>query len=259
MPHALDVIGFPVTALSFQEHLETIASWAARRESRMVCAANVHMLMEAHSHPDFGTILRSADLVTPDGMPLVWILRMLGACEQERVAGMDLLPALCQVAEKRGLSVYFLGSTPEVLERMRLRLQQLAPELRIAGMESPPFRALDPEEEAQQIARINASQANLVMVSLGCPKQERWMHAQRGKIHGVMLGLGAAFPVYAGTTSMAPQWMRDGGIEWLYRLMQEPKRLAGRYLKTNLPFAFLALRQLAALRQPAGLRGAGRS
>lgn len=245
MSQAIDVIGFPVSALSFREHLDTMAAWAARRESRMVCAANVHMLMEAHARADFGEVLRASDLVTPDGMPLVWMLRKLGAPEQDRVAGMDLLPAVCQLAQERQLSVYFLGSTPEVLERMRDRLQHELPRLRIAGMESPPFRALTPQEEAEQIARINDSGAHFVMVSLGCPKQERWMHARRGEIRAVMLGLGAAFPVYAGSTSMAPQWMRDGGIEWLYRLAQEPRRLAGRYLKTNLPFAYLALKQLA--------------
>ena len=245
MSHAIDVIGFPVTALSFREHLDTMAAWAASRQSRTVCVANVHMLMEAHARPEFGEILRASDLVTPDGMPLVWMLRKLGAREQDRVAGMDLLPALCQLAEARDLSVYFLGSTPEVLDRMRERLTREHPRLQIAGMESPPFRPLTPQEETEQIARINASGAHFVMVSLGCPKQERWMHARRGTIQAVMLGLGAAFPVYAGSTSMAPQWMRDAGIEWLYRLLQEPRRLAGRYLTTNLPFAYLALRQLA--------------
>ena len=259
MPHAIDVIGCPVTAQGFQEQVETMAAWAARRESRMVCAANVHMLMEAHARPDFARILSSSDLVTPDGMPLVWMMRQLGARQQERVAGMDLLPALCRLAQDRNLSVYFLGSTPQVLARMRERLQRDVPRMRIAGMESPPFRPLSPPEEDQLVDRINESGANFVMVSLGCPKQERWMHAQRGKIHGVMLGLGGAFPVYAGTTSMAPQWMRDGGIEWLYRLMQEPRRLAGRYLTTNLPFAVLALRQLATQRPLAALRQPERS
>jgi len=254
MPHAIDVIGCPVTARGFQEQVETMAAWAARRESRMVCAANVHMLMEAHARPDFADILQSSDLVTPDGMPLVWMLKKLGARQQERVAGMDLLPALCRLAQERGLAVYFLGSTPLVLERMHERLKRDFPRLRIAGMESPPFRPLSPLEEDAQIDRINESGAHFVMVSLGCPKQERWMHAHRGKIHGVMLGLGGAFPVYAGTTSMAPQWMRDGGLEWLYRLLQEPRRLAGRYLTTNLPFAVLALRQLAGQRQKATLR-----
>jgi N-acetylglucosaminyldiphosphoundecaprenol N-acetyl-beta-D-mannosaminyltransferase len=245
MPKSIDVIGIPVTAMTFAAQVEQMAAWAEHRESRMVCAANVHMLMEAHARPDFAEILRRADLVTPDGMPLVWMLRKLGAPKQDRVAGMDLLPALCRIAQERRLSVYFLGSTPTVLGRMRERLRADYPRLQIAGMDAPPFRALDAEESPERIARINASGAQLVFVSLGCPKQERWMHAQHGKIQAVMLGLGAAFPVYAGTTAMAPQWMRDGGIEWLYRLSQEPRRLAGRYLKTNLPFALLALRQLA--------------
>lgn len=245
MPPTLEILGVQLTAMQFTEQLELMATWAKGHESRMVCAVNVHMVMEAHGSSDFAQTMRESDLSAPDGMPLVWMMRRLGARTQERVAGMDLLPALCRLAEAQKLSVYFLGSTPEVLGGMRARLEAEFPHLAIAGMESPPFRPLTAAEDDALVTRIQGSGAHFLMVSLGCPKQERWMQAHRGRIPAVMLGLGAAFPVYAGVTSMAPRWMRDGGLEWLYRLVQEPRRLLGRYLRSNFPFVLLALRQLA--------------
>lgn len=241
----IDVVGSPVTALPAAEQLETILAWAEAHEHRMVCVANVHMLMEARWDEAFGSLLKQADLVTPDGTPLVWMMRRLGAPGQDRLAGMDMLPELCRLAADRSIGVYFLGSTPETLARMRERLEAECPTLRIAGMESPPFRPLTPEEEAAMVERIRASGAGIVMVSLGCPKQERWMAAHRDRLPAVLIGIGAAFPVYAGTQRMAPQWMRDGGLEWLYRLAQEPRRLFRRYWRTNLPFLWLAFRQLS--------------
>lgn len=241
----INVVGSPVTALPSAEQLETIVTWAAERASRMVCVANVHMLMEARWDEAFGKLLKEADMVTPDGTPLVWMMRRLGAPEQDRVAGMDMLPALCRLAAERGLGVFFLGSTSETLARMRERLEAECPGLRIAGMESPPFRPLTDEEDRALVERIKASGAQLVLVSLGCPKQERWMEAHRELLPAVLIGLGAAFPVYAGTQGMAPQWMRESGLEWLYRLGQEPRRLFKRYWCTNLPFMWLAFRQLS--------------
>lgn len=244
----VQVIGSPVTALPFDRALETILAWAQRRERRMVCAANVHMLMEVQTDASFGLLLQGADLVTPDGMPLVWMMRRLGAPGQDRVAGMDLLPALCTRAEQAGVSVFFLGSTDETLERMRKRLAAEWPGLIVAGMESPPFRPMSVDEEARLVERIAQSGAQLVLVSLGCPKQERWMARTRDRIPAVQIGLGAAFPVFAGVQAMAPEWMRQAGIEWLYRLFQEPGRLFSRYWSTNLPFMWLAFRQLGATR-----------
>lgn len=248
MSQAVSVIGVPITALSFEGHVDRMLEWASQRESRVVCAANVHMLMEAHRRPEFGTMLRAADLVSPDGMPLVWMMRRLGVPKQGRVAGMDLLPALCRGAAERGISVFFLGSTPEILERMRARLRHEIPGLAIAGMISPPFRAASPEEDAQLVEQIHASGAGLVLVALGCPKQERWMQEHRGRVPAVMVGLGGAFPVYAGIQKRAPEWVRDAGLEWAFRLWQEPGRLWKRYGETNLPFAWLALKQLAMAR-----------
>ncbi|MNL16188.1 putative N-acetylmannosaminyltransferase [compost metagenome] len=239
------VIDAPVSALTLRHQLETILSWATNRESRYVCVANVHMLMEAHWAPDFRSVLESADLVAPDGMPLVWMMRRLGSKSQDRVAGMDLTTGVLAGAEKSGLPVYFLGGTDAVLASIRNRLKRDYPNLKIAGMEAPPFRALNSEEENELINRIKHSDCAILFVALGCPKQERWMAKNSHLLGCVMVGVGGVFPVYAGLQKRAPRWIRQAGLEWLFRLAQEPNRLWGRYWRTNLPFIFLAIRQLA--------------
>jgi N-acetylglucosaminyldiphosphoundecaprenol N-acetyl-beta-D-mannosaminyltransferase len=238
------VIGCPVTALRFDDQIGTILRWAVARESRTVCVANVHMLIEAHSNPDFATVLHNADMVTPDGMPLVWMMRKTGALYQDRVAGMDILQALCEKAQKLGVSVYFLGSQPEILTRMQERLLQEYPGLQVAAMEPLPFRPLTEAEDRVLIQKINDSGAGLVFVSLGCPKQEKFMAQHKDKIQAVMLGLGGVFPVYAGIHKRAPRVIRDWGLEWLYRWVQEPRRLWKRYTQTIPPFMLLAFKQL---------------
>ncbi|MGB7440898.1 MAG: WecB/TagA/CpsF family glycosyltransferase [Coleofasciculaceae cyanobacterium] len=240
----LKVINSSLTALTFDEQIQTILNWASCKESKTVCVANVHMLMEAYSQSDFARVLEDADLVTSDGMPLVWMMRLMGAFDQQRVAGLDILDSVCQLAQERGVSVFFLGSTAEILEPMRKRLEGEFPKLKIAGMEPLPFRPLTPSEDQAIINEINESGAGLVFVSLGCPKQERWMAQRKGKIKAVMIGLGGAFPVYAGIHKRAPRWVRDKGLEWFYRLLQEPRRLWKRYIETIPPFIWLALKQL---------------
>lgn len=238
------VLDFPITALPFAEQMQTIMQWASARESRTVCVANVHMLMEAHWNPEFANVLQKSDIVTPDGMPLVWMMRWMGARSQDRVAGMDILQALCQQAQTQNVSVFFLGSQTEILARMRSRLEQEFPQLKIAAMEPLPFRPLTETEDAELINKVNASGAGLVFVSLGCPKQENWMAQHQGKIQAVMLGMGGVFPVYAGIHKRAPRIVRELGFEWLYRWIQEPRRLWGRYLKTIPPFMWLATKQI---------------
>ncbi len=243
------VIGYPVTALPFSEQIETIASWAKDRLSKVVCVANVHMLMESRWHLELGSVLQKADIVAPDGMPLVWMLRSMGAREQDRVAGLDILTGVCALAQSRNIRIYFLGSQEEVLDRMKTRLMQEFPQLDIADMEPLPFMSLtSPEdtsfEDEGLIERINASGAGIVLVALGCPKQEYWMAKHRNKIQAVMIGLGAAFSVYAGIHKRAPHWAREAGLEWLYRLLQEPHRLWRRYAITIPPFIYLAIQQV---------------
>ena len=219
-------------------------SWASSHESKVVCVANVHMLIEAYWHSDLADVLKDADIVTPDGMPLVWMIRLMAARKQNRVAGMDILLSLCESAQKQNFSVFFLGSEATILEKMNAKLQQKFPSLKIAGMEPLPFRPLTPAEYDAIIHKINQSGATLVFVALGCPKQEYWMHEHKGKIQAVMIGLGAVFPVFAGVHKRAPLWIREAGLEWLYQLIQEPSRLWSRYMKTIPPFIWLASRQL---------------
>ncbi|MEN8445840.1 MAG: WecB/TagA/CpsF family glycosyltransferase [Cyanobacteria bacterium J06555_13] len=241
---SVDVVGVLVTALQLNTQVEIMTAWAKRRLSRVVCVANVHMLMESRHNSELEDTLASADLVAPDGMPLVWVMRSLGFVNQDRVAGMDIFEETCQRCSEEGISIYLLGSTQAVLEGMVSRLNRDFPQLKVAGFESPPFRDITPAEENATIDRINGSGAGMTFVSFGCPKQERWMANHYGRIHSVMVGIGAVFPVYAGLRSHAPKWVRYNGLEWLYRLLQEPHRLAGRYFQTIPPFIYLALRQV---------------
>lgn len=238
------ILGSPITALPFEAQVPVITNWAKNRENHYVCIANVHMVVEAHWHADFAKVLEQADLVTPDGMPLVWLLRLMGVKHQNRVAGLDLFLVLCAQAEQIGIPIYFVGSQASILERMRVRLIREFPKLQIAGMSPLPFRSLTDQEQEELLGSIEDSQAGLVFVSLGCPKQEKWMYQNRDRIPAVMLGLGGVFPVYAGLQRRAPRWVREWGLEWLYRLIQEPRRLWKRYLVTNLVFLGLILRQL---------------
>lgn len=243
-PPSKSVIGFPVTALPFDGQISLIQGWAKQRLSKVVCIANVHMLVEAYRDQSFASVLKQADLVTPDGMPLVWMLKLLGARQQNRVAGLDVLAALCEQASTSGTTVFFLGSQTEILQRMRDRLQTEFPNLQIAGMEPLPFRPLSEIEDEAVVSLLNQSGAGIVFVSLGCPKQERWMAEHKDRVQAVMIGLGGAFPVYAGIHKRAPQLVRASGFEWLYRLVQEPRRLWGRYMNTIPIFVWLALKQL---------------
>ena len=239
-----NVIGFPVTAESFDTQIDTMLGWARQRLSKVVCVANVHMLVEAKCSAGFARVLHRADMLTPDGMPLVWVTSRLRKRKQDRVAGMDIMLSLCKKASKENISVFFLGSTPDVLWNMEQRLKREFPELKIAGLESPPFRPLTVEEDAALVQRINDSGANMVLVSLGCPKQEWWMHTHKNRVNAVMVGLGGVFPIFAGEKKWAPVWVQKNGLEWLYRLLQEPGRLWQRYARTIPVFLWLAFKQL---------------
>ncbi|MBD2296476.1 WecB/TagA/CpsF family glycosyltransferase [Anabaena sphaerica FACHB-251] len=244
IPTKIDVIGSPVTALPFEVQINMILEWAMSKISKVVCVANTHMLVEAYWHPDFSSVLKNADIVTPDGMPLVWMLRLMGAGTQNRVAGMDILLSLCRLAPLRDIHLFFLGSEIRILEKMRYKLERVFPNVKIAGMEPLPFRPLTFTENEAIIKKINDSGAGIVLVALGCPKQEYWMNQNKDKIQAVMIGLGGAFPVFAESHKRAPYWIRHLGGEWFYRLIQEPLRLFRRYSTTIPVFIWLALKQL---------------
>lgn len=251
------VIGCPVTALPFDDQISLMLTWAKQHLSRSVCVANVHMLVEAYRNSGFATVLRQSDLVTPDGMPLVWMLRCLGVSNQDRIAGMDILVELCARAPEQDVSIFFLGCHDDILNRMKQRLSREFPNLKIAGIEPLPFRPLTAEEDEALVQRVNASGAGLVLVALGCPKQETWIAQHRDRIQAVMVGLGGAFPVFAGVHKRAPRMMRSVGLEWLYRLVQEPRRLWGRYFDTIPIFVWLALKQLLSPSQDTPMKGEG--
>lgn len=235
------VVSIEVSTGTYGSFVERIAALAVNRSSSYVCVANVHMVVEAFSDSGFASIVNSADLVTPDGMPLSKSIGLLYGLKQERVAGMDLLPDLLGMAREKRLSVYLFGSTETVLETIEKKIAQDFPGLTVAGAFSPSFRPATPEETEAQIARINESGANLVLVALGCPKQERWMAANKGRISAVMVGIGGAFPVYAGLQKRAPKLLQRLSLEWFYRLCQEPRRLFKRYLVTNTVFLSLLM------------------
>lgn len=236
-----DVLGMLVHAVSLQQALAAVLNSARKGESRMVCAADVHMVMRHHDEADFREAMLQADLVTPDGMPLVWLLRRQGFKGQERVCGPDLTLELCAAAAAQGIPVGFYGSRPEVLEALVGRLMARFPELKVGYAYSPPFRLLTLEEDQAQVDAIRASGVRMLFVGLGCPKQERWMAEHKGRIQAVMLGVGAAFDFHAGTIKRAPKWMQRAGCEWLYRLWQEPRRIFMRIARYHTRFVWLIL------------------
>ena len=238
------VLGARITALGWRETLDVLSGWTARCESRYVCISNVHMVITAQRDAELAETMRKADMATPDGAPLAWMLRRLGFADQQRISGTELMLAYFKEAAARNESVFLLGSTEETLLGLRRALQGSLPILRIAGAHSPPFRALTDLEDAALVDRINDSGARTVWVSLGCPKQEKWMLAHRGRVNAVMFGVGAAFDFVAGVKPRAPQWMQKAGLEWLHRLANEPGRLWQRYLVTNTLFVLGAVRQL---------------
>lgn len=243
------ILGMRVDAVGFQEAVEIVLDWARDGASRYVCVANVHMTMETVDHPDFRAVVNASDLVVPDGMPLVWMLRRLGHPRQERVSGPDLMVALLERAAAQGLRVGFFGSTPETLSKLQTNVLGRWPALQVVYAYSPPFRPLSPEEDRVIMQEILASEVQLLFVGLGCPKQERWMAEHKDRLPAVMLGVGAAFDFLAGTKPRAPRWMQQAGLEWLFRLMSEPRRLWKRYLLHNPRFVYLASLQLLGWKQ----------
>ncbi|MFD1187556.1 WecB/TagA/CpsF family glycosyltransferase [Pontibacter rugosus] len=227
-----------ISAGTFDQFVDQVFWLTDNKPSSYVCFANVHMLMEARQDKDFSELLNNADLAAPDGGPLSKLMKMLYGKEQDRVPGMDLMPRLLQEAAVRGKSVFFYGSTDDVLEAVKNRAKADLPQLRIAGSYSPPFRQLSEDEDQEIINMMNNAGADLVFVALGCPKQERWMAVHKGKVKACMLGVGQAYMTYAGLEKRLPNWARNLSLEWTYRLWQEPKRLWKRYLITNSMFLY---------------------
>lgn len=225
-----DVLGVPISLLSMEDAVATLLNWARRGDSRMVCIRDVHGVMLAQKDAELMAVHREADMVTADGMPLVWVCKSRGFVVT-RVCGPDLVGELARASQAEGMRHYFYGGKEGVAERMAHALKTAFPGIEIAGCFCPPFRALSPTEDAEITNRIAAARPHFVWVGLSTPKQERWMRQHVGRIPGAtLIGVGAAFDVYAGEMKRAPKWMQGAGLEWLYRLASEPKRLWRRYL-----------------------------
>lgn len=230
------ILGTRINPISTDIVLMCVTEWSLHRESRYICVANVHMVMEGCDRPDYQAIVNQADLVVPDGMPLVWVLRKMGFRQQQRIYGPELTLRMLSMASERGIPIGLLGSTPETLELLKKNIALRFSGIQIAYAFSPPFRSISPDEDEQMIETINQSAIGILFVGLGCPKQEMWMAAHSGKVKAVMVGVGAAFDFIAGTKRQAPKWMRTTGLEWLFRLSQEPGRLWQRYFHHNSRF-----------------------
>lgn len=243
----MPILGFRIHTVAYSSAVEFILGWLQEKRSRYVCIANVHVLMEAFDSASFGQLVNSADLTVPDGMPLVWLMRLKGVPSQSRVYGPTLMLHVLDAAAREAIPVGFYGSTPGVLDALKERMQSRYPGLDIAFTYSPPFGEMSAEEDARDVEWINSSGTKILFVGLGCPKQEIWMAKHRGRVKAVMLGVGAAFDFHAGVKPQAPAYMQMFGLEWLFRLGTEPRRLWKRYLYHNPRFIVLAVADLLGL------------
>lgn len=248
------VLGTRVDAVQIPDVIETMLQWISERSTpRYIAVTGMHGVVEAESSREFAAVLKSAALVVPDGMPLVWLGRSKGFNRlRRRVYGPELLEEFCLATEGQGVRHFFYGGAPGVADQLARNLQDCFRGMQIAGCYSPPFRSLSAEEDQQIVRQINASRADIVWVGLSTPKQEDWMYQHRGTLEvPVLVGVGAAFDFHTGRVRQAPRWLRENGLEWLYRLLQEPRRLWRRYLVGGGKFLVLvALETLRLKRYP---------
>jgi N-acetylglucosaminyldiphosphoundecaprenol N-acetyl-beta-D-mannosaminyltransferase len=238
------ILNSSITVATLSKVANAILVNARKDEAAYICLANVHMLVIGARNRDLQNVMQKAILVLPDGMPLIWLLKRRGFPQAERITGTDLTLKICEMAANKGIPVGFYGSTTETLEALKVSLLHMFPHLRVTYCESPPILPERPELDVQTADRLKKSGTEIVFVSLGCPKQEFWMAAHSPHVPAVLIGVGAAFDFIAGSIKRAPLWMQRWGLEWFYRLCQEPTRLWRRYLVTNVLFTLMVLREL---------------
>jgi len=244
------VLGMRVDApRSYDEAVALISDWVGEGVARTVGVATVNNVMESYDDPSFRDVMNGCDLVTPDGMPLVWSLSILGVDAATRVCGPQLTPLLLARAADRGIGVGFYGGSPETIDALRRVATERWPNLKVAYAYSPPFRALTAAEDAEAVREILDAEVGVLFIGLGCPKQERWMAEHRDRLPLVSIGVGAAFDFLAGSKRQAPRFLQRIGLEWAFRLVSEPRRLWRRYLRQNPRFLALFARQVAAGRR----------
>ena len=250
MPSHANVLGVAVSALNMELALTTIDQWIRSRQCQYVCVTGVHGVMESYREPAVRTIHNRAGLVTPDGMPLVWLLRWAGFREADRVYGPDLMLEVFARSKACRYRHFLYGASAKTLEALRTNLERRFPEAVIVGTHSPPFRALTSAEGDAIVDRINHSGADIVWVGLSTPAQERWMAEYRTRLTSpVLIGVGAAFDFHAGTVRQAPRLIQRSGLEWAFRLAMDPRRLWKRYFTNNPQFIGLVLAQKLGLRR----------
>jgi N-acetylglucosaminyldiphosphoundecaprenol N-acetyl-beta-D-mannosaminyltransferase len=242
-----NLLGVQVSTLRFSKTIDLVAQTIAFNQKLSVSPSPVYTIMQGYERPEVRAAL-NANLVTPDGMPVVWALRLLGH-SAERVYGPDVMYAVCERSVKEGWRHFFYGGAEGVPEMLATALQKKFPGLQVAGLESPPFRTLTPDEDAAMVERLNKCEAQIVWVGLGSPKQDVWMFEHRSQLNApVLIAVGAAFDFYAGRVRQAPRWMQRSGLEWLFRLGSEPGRLWRRYLLYNPKFVFNVILQVSRLK-----------
>jgi N-acetylglucosaminyldiphosphoundecaprenol N-acetyl-beta-D-mannosaminyltransferase len=242
----IDILGVPVSTTGLAGAVAAIEDIILRHGREYVCITGAHGIIESRRDAQLRAIHEDAALVTADGMPVVWLARALGASETRRVYGPDLMKALTELSARRGYRQFYYGGAPGVADKLASELIRRNPQLNVAGTICPPFRALVPAEDDAVVDAINRSNADIVWVGLSTPKQEYWMAEHRGRLKApVLVGVGAAFDFLSGSKRQAPRWMQRSGLEWLFRVLAEPRRLWRRYAVIVPSFALLALRQWA--------------
>lgn len=249
----VSILGVGISSIDLPTALSEISRWVKEDERQYVCVTGVHGVMESQADPELKEIHNRSGLTTPDGMSTVWLSRLAGAKETTRVYGPDLMPAMCEVAASEGWRVYFYGSAPGVPEEVARRLSERFPGLQVAGTCSPPFRPLTEDEDAELVRTINEARPDIVWVGLSTPKQERWMAEHRPVLDAAaLIGVGAAFDQCAGLVRRAPRIVQKAGLEWLFRICMEPKRLWRRYVDAIPRYIWANLRN-----PPRRIEGAG--
>lgn len=241
----IGILGIKVSAINLSEAVERLGHMIEQRRQGYVCVTGAHGIIESQDDPELMAIHNNAAMVTPDGMPVVWMCRWLGATNVSRVYGPDLMLETCDRLRPQGVRHFFYGGGPDIAKSLARRLQDRFPGMVAAGVYCPPFRELTDDELIDACRRIDAAASDIVWVGLSSPKQEYWMARARPHLNApVMIGVGAAFDFHAGAKRQAPGWMQQNGLEWLFRAATEPRRLGRRYLKIVPRFAILAAAQL---------------
>ena len=253
-PREVNVLGVPLALTDYDDTMEWMDASIAHGEKGYICVAATHTIMVCHEDAELREAVLNSSLTVPDGQPLVWAMNALGGNLTDRVYGPDLMARYCERAAANGTRMYLYGGRNQgALVQLALNLRQSYPGVKIVGGYSPPFRDLSTEEEDAIVDEINGTQADIVWVGVGAPKQEKWMAAMRPRLDAaVLVGVGAAFDFHAGLVPQAPDWMQSAGLEWLYRMAQEPRRLGPRYVRYNPRFVTGFARQYARHRLRAG-------